>query len=86
VYYKENQTKAEGQPHFFPIIMDGKKLYEVMLEKMPKSVNEKPPVSEWNLDTAFESTSLGRSIKENLSDEQKEQLKNTTGFPFLDNK
>jgi hypothetical protein len=57
-----------------------------MLEKMPKSVNEKPPVSEWNLDTAFESTSLGRSIKENLSDEQKEQLKNTTGFPFLDNK
>jgi len=85
VYYKENQTKAEGQPHFFPIIMDGKKLYEVMLEKMPKSVNEKPPVSEWNLDTAFESTSLGRSIKENLSDEQKEQLKNTMGFPFLDN-
>jgi hypothetical protein len=84
VYYKENQTKAEGQPHFFPIIMDGKKLYDVMLEKMPKSVNEKPPVSEWNLDTAFESTSLGRSIKENLSDEQKERLKNTTGFPFLD--
>ena len=35
VYYKENQPKAEGQPHFFPIIMDGKKLYEVMLEKMP---------------------------------------------------
>ena len=36
VYYKENQTRPEGQPHFFPIIMDGKKLYETMLAKMPE--------------------------------------------------
>ena len=84
VYYKENQTKPEGQPHFFPIIMDGKKLYSEMLEKMPESVNPKPAVSEWNLDTAFESTSLGRSLKEKMTDEQREQLKETTGFPGLD--
>ena len=84
VYYKENQTKPEGQPHFFLIIMDGKKLYSEMLEKMPESVNPKPAVSEWNLDTAFESTSLGRSLKEKMTDEQREQLKETTGFPGLD--
>ena len=84
VYYKENQTRPEGQPHFFPIIMDGKKVYETMLEKMPESVNKKPAVSEWNLDTAFESTSLGRKIKESLSEEQLKQLKDTTGFPGLD--
>ena len=84
VYYKENQTRPEGQPHFFPIIMDGKKLYETMLAKMPESVNKKPPVSEWNLDTAFESTALGRKIKESLSEEQLKQLKETTGFPGLD--
>jgi hypothetical protein len=53
-YSRENQTKPEGQPHFFPIIMDGKKLYEVMLEKMPPSVNPKPDPKDWNLDTAFE--------------------------------
>jgi len=28
VYFKETQTKPEGQIHFFPIIMDGKELYE----------------------------------------------------------
>ena len=84
VYYKENQTRPEGQPHFFPIIMDGKKLYETMLAKMPESVNKKPLVSEWNLDTAFESTALGRKIKESLSEEQLKQLKDTTGFPGLD--
>ena len=67
VYYKENQTKEEGQPHFFPIIMDGKKLYEEMLTKMPKSVNEKPSASEWNLLTAFKSTPVGRNIIELMS-------------------
>lgn len=84
VYYKENQTRPEGQPHFFPIIMDGKKLYEEMLAKMPPSVNPKPDPSEWNLDTAFESTKLGRSIKESLSEEQLQTLKDTKGFPGLD--
>ena len=38
VYYKENQTRPRVSP-LFPIIMDGKKLYEQMLEKMPTSVN-----------------------------------------------
>ena len=64
VYYKENQTRPEGQPHFFPIIMDGKKLYETMLAKMPASVNPKPDPSEWNLDTALRRpSSEGRSRK-----------------------
>ena len=84
VYYKENQTRPEGQPHFFPIIMDGKKLYEQMLEKMPTSVNPKPDPSEWNLDTAFEATPVGRKIKESLSEDQLKQLKETKGFPGLD--
>ncbi len=39
VYFKENQTKPEGQIHFFPIIMDGKALYEVMNERCGSSVN-----------------------------------------------
>jgi hypothetical protein len=64
--------------------MDGKKLYEEMLAKMPPSVNPKPDPSEWNLDTAFESTKLGRSIKESLSEEQLQTLKDTKGFPGLD--
>ena len=48
-----------GQPHFFPIIMDGKRLYEVMLERCPPSVNAKPPLAAWNLDTALEATPVG---------------------------
>jgi hypothetical protein len=59
VYYKENQTRPDGQPHFFPIIMDGKKLYETMLARMPPSVNAKPPVEDWNLDTALQATPVG---------------------------
>jgi hypothetical protein len=30
---QETQTKPEGQIHFFPIIFNGKQLYEVMLER-----------------------------------------------------
>ena len=84
VYYKENQTRPEGQPHFFPIIMDGKKLYEEMLTKMPKSVNEKPSLSEWNLLTAFKSTPVGRNIIEQMSDEQVKWCEETTGLPYFD--
>ena len=84
VYYKENQTRAEGQPHFFPIIMDGKKLYEEMLTKMPKSVNEKPSASEWNLLTAFKSTPVGRNIIELMSEEQVKACEETTGLPYFD--
>ena len=86
MYYKENQTKIDGQPHFFPIIMDGKKLYEQMLQKMPKSLNEKPLVDEWNLLTAFKSTGVGRSLIEKMSEEQIKQAEETTGLPFLDDK
>lgn len=33
VYFKESQTKPEGQIHFFPVIFNGKELYDVMLER-----------------------------------------------------
>ncbi|GBF92640.1 hypothetical protein Rsub_05009 [Raphidocelis subcapitata] len=33
VYFKESQTKPEGQIHFFPIIFNGKELYDVMRER-----------------------------------------------------
>lgn len=38
VYFKETQTKPEGQIHFFPIIFDGKALYDVMRERCGPSV------------------------------------------------
>jgi hypothetical protein len=41
-------------------LIGGKVLYEEMLAKMPPSMNPKPAPSDWNLDTAFEATSLGR--------------------------
>ena len=34
MYFKENQTSAEGQVHLFPVIMDGKMLYETMMKKV----------------------------------------------------
>ncbi|CAH9125013.1 unnamed protein product [Cuscuta epithymum] len=33
VYFKERQTKPEGQVHFFPVIFNGKHLYDVMVER-----------------------------------------------------
>eukprot|EP00245_Coleochaete_scutata_P004709 TRINITY_DN17576_c0_g1_i1.p1 TRINITY_DN17576_c0_g1~~TRINITY_DN17576_c0_g1_i1.p1 ORF type:complete len:243 (-),score=38.64 TRINITY_DN17576_c0_g1_i1:314-994(-) len=42
VYFKETQTKPEGQIHFFPIIADGKKLYEVMVERCGPSQTSGP--------------------------------------------
>jgi hypothetical protein len=39
--------------------MDGKKLYETMLAKMPPSLSAKPPVEAWSLDTALEATAIG---------------------------
>jgi len=84
VYYKETQTRPEGQPHFFPVLADGKKLYETMLARMPPSLNAKPPVSEWSLDLALEQTAAGRAIKKELSEEQVAAAKRTTGWPFID--
>ena len=37
VYFKETQTKPEGQIHFFPIIFDNEKLYETMKQRAGKS-------------------------------------------------
>eukprot|EP00252_Welwitschia_mirabilis_P017518 TRINITY_DN387_c0_g1_i5.p1 TRINITY_DN387_c0_g1~~TRINITY_DN387_c0_g1_i5.p1 ORF type:complete len:225 (-),score=30.44 TRINITY_DN387_c0_g1_i5:164-838(-) len=42
VYFKETQTKPEGQVHFFPVIFDGKQLYELMLERAGPSKNSSP--------------------------------------------
>lgn len=46
-YFKETQAKETGQRHFFPVIMDGKALYEQMLKNFGKSETAKPPVEEW---------------------------------------
>ncbi|XP_024018689.1 uncharacterized protein LOC21389015 [Morus notabilis] len=42
VYFKERQTKPEGQIHFFPIIFNGKQLYDVMVERAGPSQNSGP--------------------------------------------
>lgn len=42
VYFKETQTKPEGQIHFFPIIFNGKQLYDVMVERCGSSQNSLP--------------------------------------------
>ena len=34
MYFKETQTKKEGQSHLFPVIMNGKQLYDVMMKKV----------------------------------------------------
>lgn len=42
VYFKETQTKPEGQVHFFPVIFNGKQLYDVMVERAGRSQNSAP--------------------------------------------
>ncbi|KAM3341674.1 hypothetical protein P3S68_026640 [Capsicum galapagoense] len=42
VYFKENQTKPEGQVHFFPVIFNGKQLYDVMVERCGPSKTSGP--------------------------------------------
>ncbi|PIN02807.1 hypothetical protein CDL12_24677 [Handroanthus impetiginosus] len=42
VYFKETQTKPEGQIHFFPVIFNGKQLYDVMVERCGPSKNSGP--------------------------------------------
>ncbi|KAJ8444632.1 hypothetical protein Cgig2_023695 [Carnegiea gigantea] len=42
VYFKETQTKPEGQIHFFPIIFNGKQLYDVMVERCGPSKTSAP--------------------------------------------
>ncbi|KAG2450499.1 hypothetical protein HYH02_005000 [Chlamydomonas schloesseri] len=42
VYFKENQTNPEGQVHFFPIIFNGKQLYEAMVERCGPSKTSGP--------------------------------------------
>eukprot|EP01036_Dinobryon_divergens_P030218 gene30218-39424_t len=39
MYFKETQTSPQGQVHLFPVIMDGRLLYETMMQKIgPKAV------------------------------------------------
>eukprot|EP01023_Acetabularia_acetabulum_P013825 TRINITY_DN1671_c0_g1_i5.p1 TRINITY_DN1671_c0_g1~~TRINITY_DN1671_c0_g1_i5.p1 ORF type:complete len:261 (+),score=28.10 TRINITY_DN1671_c0_g1_i5:303-1085(+) len=42
VYFKESQTKPEGQIHFFPVIFNGKQVYDVMVERCGSSQNSAP--------------------------------------------
>lgn len=84
VYFKENATKPDGQPHFFPIIMDGKQLYETMLERMPESKNTKVSPADWNLHTALDATPVGRKILEQLDEDQKSTVKGITKLPVVD--
>merc|ERR1711871_355139 len=42
VYFKETQTKPEGQIHFFPIIFNFDELYNVMVERCGPSQNSGP--------------------------------------------
>ncbi|CAK9147120.1 unnamed protein product [Ilex paraguariensis] len=42
VYFKETQTRPEGQVHFFPVIFDGKQLYDVMVERCGPSKTSGP--------------------------------------------
>ncbi|KAK7330114.1 hypothetical protein VNO77_24300 [Canavalia gladiata] len=45
IYFKETQTKPEGQIHFFPVIFNGKQLYDVMVERAGPSQNSGPKES-----------------------------------------
>ncbi|KAL5836139.1 hypothetical protein ACOSQ4_015636 [Xanthoceras sorbifolium] len=45
VYFKETQTKPEGQVHFFPVIFNGKRLYDVMVERAGPSKTSGPKQS-----------------------------------------
>uniref|UniRef100_A0A2P2KZC1 DUF3119 family protein n=1 Tax=Rhizophora mucronata TaxID=61149 RepID=A0A2P2KZC1_RHIMU len=45
VYFKETQTKPEGQVHFFPVIFNGRQLYDVMVERAGPSKTSGPKVS-----------------------------------------
>ncbi|KAK9799803.1 hypothetical protein WJX73_000557 [Symbiochloris irregularis] len=42
VYFKENQTKPEGQIHFFPVLFNGKQVYDVMVERCGNSQTSLP--------------------------------------------
>lgn len=42
VYFKETQTKPEGQVHFFPVIFNGRQLYDVMVERAGSSKTSAP--------------------------------------------
>uniref|UniRef100_A0A0D9WGA7 DUF3119 family protein n=1 Tax=Leersia perrieri TaxID=77586 RepID=A0A0D9WGA7_9ORYZ len=42
VYFKETQTKPEGQIHFFPVIFNGQQLYDAMVERAGPSETSGP--------------------------------------------
>ncbi|CAN6243905.1 unnamed protein product [Urochloa humidicola] len=42
VFFKETQTKPEGQIHFFPVIFNGRQLYDVMVERAGSSKTSGP--------------------------------------------
>uniref|UniRef100_A0A7N0U554 DUF3119 family protein n=1 Tax=Kalanchoe fedtschenkoi TaxID=63787 RepID=A0A7N0U554_KALFE len=42
VYFKETQTKPDGQIHFFPVLFNGRQLYEAMVERLGPSETSGP--------------------------------------------
>uniref|UniRef100_A0ACD5YPR9 Uncharacterized protein n=1 Tax=Avena sativa TaxID=4498 RepID=A0ACD5YPR9_AVESA len=42
VYFKETQSKPEGQIHFFPVIFNGRQLYDTMVERAGPSETSGP--------------------------------------------
>jgi hypothetical protein len=42
VYFKETQTRPEGQIHFFPLIFNGKQVYDVMVQRCGPSQGSGP--------------------------------------------
>jgi hypothetical protein len=46
VYFKETQTKPEGQIHFFPVLFNGREVYDVMVERCGNSQTSLPAEEE----------------------------------------
>ena len=65
-------------------VQDGKQLYKTMLERMPASKNAKVSPADWNLLTALEATPVGRTIIDNLDEEQIAKAKSIDKMPFFD--
>ncbi|KAM0832758.1 hypothetical protein ACQ4PT_064703 [Festuca glaucescens] len=42
VYFKETQTKPEGQIHFFPVFFNGRQLYDTLVERAGPSETSGP--------------------------------------------
>jgi hypothetical protein len=78
----ETDTKSDGQVHFFPVISNGKQLYDAMRASFPPSVNPKP--DDWSFATALKCTKLGSSLLNRLPQSLQKAFENLRGLPLLD--